>query len=203
MCVWFTQEGRFRDLQKFGKLLKGIVNTYNQTSLIIRIIIGLVIGALAGLFCPGITWLGTLGNLFVGALKAIAPVLVFALVVSALAQGRSKMDRRFGLVIFLYMLSTLLASVTAVVGSFLFPQTLILAQSAEAEAIPTGIGEVMNNLLMNMVANPIGSLVEGRYIGILFWAVILGFAMRKSALTAPKDSFWMRQTSFRKQYAGS
>lgn len=166
--------------------MKGIVNTYNQTSLIIRIIIGLVIGALAGLFCPGITWLGTLGNLFVGALKAIAPVLVFALVVSALAQGRSKMDRRFGLVIFLYMLSTLLASVTAVVGSFLFPQTLILAQSAEAEAIPTGIGEVMNNLLMNMVANPIGSLVEGRYIGILFWAVILGFAMKKIGADSTK-----------------
>ena len=130
-------ERRLRDLQRLGKVCKNIVNVYNRTSLIIRIIIGLVIGALLGLLCPGITWLGTLGDLFVGALKAIAPVLVFALVVSALAQGRNKMDRRFGLVIFLYLISTLLASVTAVVGSFLFPQTLILAESAEAEAIPT------------------------------------------------------------------
>ena len=89
-------------MQRLGKVCKNIVNVYNRTSLIIRIIIGLVIGALLGLLCPGITWLGTLGDLFVGALKAIAPVLVFALVVSALAQGRNKMDRRFGLVIFLY-----------------------------------------------------------------------------------------------------
>lgn len=174
-------------MQRLGKVCKNIVNVYNRTSLIIRIIIGLVIGALLGLLCPGITWLGTLGDLFVGALKAIAPVLVFALVVSALAQGRNKMDRRFGLVIFLYLISTLLASVTAVVGSFLFPQTLILAESAEAEAIPTGIGEVMNNLLMNMVANPVGSLVEGRYIGILFWAVVLGLAMKKIASDGTKQ----------------
>ena len=79
------------------------------------------------------------------------------------------------------MASTLLASFVAVVGSFLFPQTLTLAEAAEAETIPTGVGEVLSNLLINMVSNPVNSLAEGRYIGILFWAVILGIASKRIA----------------------
>ena len=156
-----------------------IIKKYNSTSLIIRIIIGLVLGAVLGLLIKDLPVVPLLGTLFVGALKAVAPVLVFVLVISALAQGNDKLDRRFGLVILLYMTSTLLASVVAVVGSFIFPQTLKLAETAEAEAIPTGIGEVLSNLLTNMVANPLGAILEGRYIGILFWAVIFGLAAKK------------------------
>ena len=157
---------------------KALVKKYNSVSLIIRIVCGLIIGVVLGLTLPGLTWVGVMGNLFVGALKAVAPVLVFVLVASALAQGVNRLDSRFGTVIFLYIISTLLASVVAVVGSFMFPQTIKLAETAKADVIPTGIGEVMSNLLMNMVANPIDSISNGRYIGILFWAVIFGLAIK-------------------------
>lgn len=158
-----------------------LIQKYNSISLIVRIICGLIVGVILGLLFDNLSFIALLGSIFVGALKAVAPVLVFVLVVSALAQGNDKLDRRFGLVIILYMASTLLASVVAVVGSFLFPQTLTLAEAAEAETIPTGVGEVLSNLLINMVSNPVNSLAEGRYIGILFWAVILGIASKKIA----------------------
>ena len=163
-----------------------IVRKYNSISLIIRIIIGLVIGAILGVLFKNLPVIGLLGSVFVGALKAVAPVLVFVLVVSALAQGNDKLDSRFGLVIALYMISTLLASVVAVVGSFIFPQTIKLAEVAEAETVPTGVGEVLSNLLVNMVANPVGALLEGRYIGILFWAVVFGIASKKLASDTTK-----------------
>ena len=168
------------------KTLKNIVDRYNKTSLIIRIIIGLVIGAVLGLISGSLGIIALLGDLFVGALKAIAPVLVFVLVVSALAQGNDKLDSRFGTVIALYMISTFLASVVAVIGSFIFPQTLKLSASAEAESVPTGIGEVLGNLLKGMVGNPINSIAEGRYIGILFWAAVIGIAAKKLASDTSK-----------------
>ena len=166
-----------------------LVEKYNSISLIIRIICGLVIGAVLGLLFKNLAVISLLGDIFVGALKAVAPVLVFFLVISALARGNDKLDRRFALVIVLYMLSTLLASVVAVVGSFLFPQTLVLTEAATADTIPTGVGEVLSNLLTNMVANPIGAIVEGRYIGILFWAVVLGIAAKKLAGEGTKKAF--------------
>ena len=168
------------------KTLKNIADRYNKTSLIIRIIIGLVIGAVLGLISGNLGIIALLGDLFVGALKAIAPVLVFVLVVSALAQGNDKLDSRFGTVIALYMISTFLASVVAVIGSFIFPQTLKLSASAEAESVPTGIGEVLGNLLKGMVGNPINSIAEGRYIGILFWAAVIGIAAKKLASDTTK-----------------
>ncbi len=166
-----------------------IVKAYTNVSLIVRIICGLVVGAVLGLAFDNLAVIGLLGSIFVGALKAVAPVLVFVLVVSALAQGNDKLDRRFVLVIFLYMVSTLMASFVAVVGSFLFPQTIMLSTAAEADVVPTGVGEVLSNLLTNMVANPVGALVEGRYIGILFWAVVFGFAAKRVASDATKKVF--------------
>lgn len=158
-----------------------IVKAYNSVSLIIRILCGLLIGAVLGLLFDNLQVITLLGTIFVGALKAIAPVLVFVLVVSALAQGNDKLDRRFGLVILLYMVSTFLASVVAVVGSYIFPQTIMLSEAAEADTVPTGVGEVLSNLLVNMVGNPLGAIVDGRYIGILFWAVVLGLASKRVA----------------------
>ena len=158
-----------------------LVKAYNSVSLIIRILCGLLIGAVLGLLFDNLQVVSLLGTIFVGALKAVAPVLVFVLVVSALAQGNDKLDRRFGLVIILYMVSTFLASVVAVIGSYIFPQTIMLSEAAEAETVPTGVGEVLSNLLVNMVGNPIGAIVDGRYIGILFWAVVLGLASKKVA----------------------
>ena len=160
------------------KTLKSVVAKYNNTSLILRIVIGLVVGAVLALIVPQAAWIEEFGNLFVGALKAIAPVLVFVIVASALAQGSSKLDRRFGTVIWLYMLTTFLAAVVAVLTSKLFPQTLVLTEAAEADVIPQGLGEVMHTLLANIVSNPITSLGSGNYIGILMWACLFGLAMK-------------------------
>ncbi len=165
-----------------------VVKLYNRISLIYRILIGLVLGAVLGLLCKGLTPLELLGTLFVGALKAVAPVLVAVLVIAALAQSNEKLDRRFGLVILLYMTSTLLASVVAVAGSFIFPQTVTLTATATADTIPQGVGEVLSNLLVSMVGNPLANLVEGRYIGILFWSVVIGLAAKKVASVTTKKT---------------
>ena len=168
------------------KTLKAIVAKYNATSLILRILVGLIVGAVLAVLVPGAGWLEEFGNLFVGALKGIAPVLVFVIVASALAQGTSKLDRRFGTVIWLYMLTTFLAAAIAVITSFLFPQTIVLAEAAESEVVPQGLGEVLNTLLTNFVANPVSALLNGNYIGILFWACLFGLAMKKYGAESTK-----------------
>ena len=157
---------------------KAIVKKYNEVSLILRIVVGLVIGAVLALAVPGAGWVGELGSLFVGALKGIAPVLVFVIVASALAQGSSKLDRRFGTVIWLYMLTTFLAAAIASITSFMFPVSVVLADAAQSDVVPQGLGEVLSTLLTNFVANPVSSLMSGNYIGILFWACMFGLAMK-------------------------
>ena len=167
------------NMTQFVKAAKKVAAAYNSVSLILRIAIGLVVGAILALVCPGAVWLEELGNLFVGALKGIAPVLVFVIVASALAQGSSRLDRRFGTVVWLYMLTTFVAAALSVVTSKMFPQTLVLAEAAEAEVIPQGLGEVMHTLLSNIVSNPVASIMNGNYIGILLWACLFGVAMKK------------------------
>ena len=164
------------------KTLKAVAARYNATSLILRIVIGLVVGAVLALAVPGAGWVEEFGSLFVGALKGIAPVLVFIIVASALAQGTSRLDRRFGTVIWLYMLTTFLAAAIAAATSFLFPQTVVLAEAAESEVVPQGLGEVMNTLLTNFVS----ALLNGNYIGILFWACLFGLAMKKYGADSTK-----------------
>ena len=161
------------------KTLKAAVAKYNSISLILRILVGLAVGVVLALVAPGAGWVAEFGSLFVGALKGIAPVLVFVIVASALAQGSSRLDRRFGTVIWLYMLTTFLAAAIAVVTSFLFPVTVVLADAAQSDVIPQGLGEVMSTLLTNFVANPVSALLNGNYIGILFWACMFGVAMKK------------------------
>lgn len=161
--------------------LKSAAKAYNNVSLIIRILCGLIVGVILALTVPGAQWIGIFGNIFVGALKGIAPILVFVLITSALTQGSGKLDKRFGFVIALYLITTTLASVTAVVVSFIWPTTLKLANKAEADTIPSGIGEVLGNLFTNAVANPVASLVNANYIGILFWAILTGIALNQVA----------------------
>ena len=126
--------------------LKNVAKKYTSTSLILRIVIGLIVGLVLALIIPKSLGIGLLGDLFVGSLKAIAPILVFVLVAGALAQKSSRLDHRFAMVIWLYMLSTFLAAVVAVVGSFLFPLTLVLSKAAKASTVPQGIGEVVRNV---------------------------------------------------------
>ena len=165
------------------KALKKILYIYNHSSLILRIIIGIVIGTGLALLFPNATWLSMLGTLFVGALKAIAPVLVAILVAASLCQKSAKLDRRFGLVIFFYLFSTYLAAFAAVTASFLFPQTITLADAAAASGTtpPGGLGDIIKDLLTKLVANPIEALSQGNYLGILFWAVIIGLALKRFA----------------------
>ena len=168
------------------KTLNAAAAKYNSISLIVRILCGLVIGAVLALTVPGAGWVAELGTLFVGALKGIAPVLVFVIVASALAQGSSKLDRRFGTVVWLYMLTTFVAAALSVVTSMLFPQMLLLAEAAEAEVIPQGLGEVMHTLLSNIVSNPISAIMNGNYIGILMWGCLFGVAMKKLGADSTK-----------------
>ena len=160
--------------------MKKIFGFYTKTPLILRIAIGLVIGICLGLFVPAAGFVKVFGEIFVGALKAIAPTLVFVLVVSSLSSAASGIGKRFRTVVFFYMLSTFLAAVTAVVASYLFPVSIPLSAAAENTA-PAGLGEVFSTLLKNMVANPVQALIDGNYVGILTWAVILGLALRMLA----------------------
>ncbi len=161
--------------------LKQIAAGYNRISLIGRIAAGIVIGVILALVIPQAEWIGIFGDMFVGALKAIAPVLVAILVMSALCQGKGKLDRRFGLVIFYYLLSTFLAAAVAVAASFLFPQTLVLAKDVGEQAAPGGLQEVLGRLLMNIIDNPINAIANANYMGILFWAAVLGLALKRGA----------------------
>ncbi len=159
--------------------IKKIVEKYNKTNLVLRIFIGIIIGVALAIALPKMEWLSVLGDLFVGALKAIAPMLVLILVMSSLAQGVKSAGGKFRTVISLYMFSTFLAAITAVVASFLFPQTLTLnTEAQDIGAIPQGLSEILHNLLIKIVINPISSLSESNYLGILFWAIITGLALK-------------------------
>lgn len=161
--------------------MKNLVTRWNEISLVKRIICGLIIGIVLGLVVPQATALSLLGNLFVGALKAIAPILVLFLVMSALAKHQEGKQTNMKHIIGLYLLGTFLAGLMAVIASFLFPVTLTLTQSTSDITPPSGIGEVLNTLMMNLVANPVDALVNANYIGILAWAVLLGIALRKAS----------------------
>lgn len=157
---------------------KGLVKRWTESSLILRIAIFLVIGALLGIFVPQAKGLAILGTVFTGALKGIAPVLVFFLVSSALSKFQEGLGKRFRLVIILYLLSTFTAAMVAVIMSFNFPTTVKLTEAAAEGAAPSGIAEVLMNLVTSMVQNPIAALGEGNYIGILFWSIMAGLAMK-------------------------
>ena len=157
-----------------------IIKYWTGLSLVWRIFIGLIVGALLGLFCPSLTGIGSLGKIFVSALKAIAPVLVAVLVAASIAKAKGGMGPRFRTVILLYMATTFLAAVVAVVGSFLFPVTIDLKEAAVSEA-PGALSDIFTNLLTNMVSNPIQAVGSANYIGILFWAIVVGMALKFKA----------------------
>lgn len=173
-------------MNHISKALRGVADKYNGVSLIIRIIVGLIAGTALALVVPHMTWIGEFGTLFVSALKAVAPILVFVLVASALAQGNSKLDSRFGTVLFLYLFTTFLSAVVAVLTSCMFPQTISLGDAADADVVPQGLSEVVQTLLTNIVANPIQAMIDGNYICILMWACLFGLAMKGIANESSK-----------------
>ena len=160
-----------------------IIRKWNSISLIIRILCGLAVGVILGLLIPNVTGISVLGQLFVGALKAVAPILVLVLVASSLANAKGGHAKKFRTVIILYLFSTMLAAVIAVIANFMFPTFIPLegVTASEEYVAPSGMSEVIVNLLTNVVANPIDALLNANYIGILFWAVILGLALKRSS----------------------
>jgi serine/threonine transporter len=158
-----------------------IIKKYNEISLIKRIIAGLIVGVILGLIIPNVGAISLLGDLFVGALKAIAPILVFFLVMHSLSRHEKGSSSNMKQIIVLYLIGTVAAALTAVAASFLFPCELILATGAEDAVAPGGIGEVLTTLLKNAVSNPVGSIVNANFIGVLVWAVILGLALRAAS----------------------
>ena len=163
---------------------KLLLKKYTSVSLMLRIFIGLVTGATLGLLLPQWTGIAILGRMFVSALKGIAPVLVAVLVMSSIAKAGSGMGRRFSLLVGVYMLSTFIAAVCAVVGSFLFPVTLELSEVADVDVSAGSLSDVFTNLLTNMVANPVAAIAGANYIAILFWSIILGVALKTMASKA-------------------
>ena len=159
---------------------KSFFTKWCQMSLVLRILGGLIIGASLGLLVPQWKWIGVMGIVFVSALKAIAPVLVAVLVAASIAKAGSGLGPRFRVVISRYMLSTFIAAVCAVLGSFMFPVTLQLSDAAEQTA-PGALSDVFSNLLTNMVTNPLMSVSQANYIGILFWSILIGIALKMKA----------------------
>ena len=162
--------------------MKRFISTWNRTSLIKRIAIGVVVGAVLGLLVPKFTVIGLLGDMFVGGLKAIAPLLVFALVANALSQTREGQQSNMKTVIVLYLFGTFAAALTAVISHYIFPISLKLGAAAATKATaPQGVGEVFKDLLLKMVDNPVNAVAQANYIGVLVWAVVFGFAMRTAS----------------------
>ncbi len=159
-----------------------LLKKWNQLSLVKRIICGLILGIILALVVPvGAGFVSIFGSLFVGLLKSIAPVLVFVLVIAALAQHKSGKKTNMTAIVILYLLGTILAALVAVTASFLFPMTLQLGASVNHITPPSGVIEVLKSLLLRIADNPVNALVNANYVGVLFWAILLGLAFKHAS----------------------
>jgi serine/threonine transporter len=170
--------------RKRKRIMNKLLLRITQGSLVKQILIGLVAGIVVALVSPtAAAAVGLLGSLFVGALKAVAPLLVLVLVMASIANHKQGQKTNIRPILFLYLLGTFAAALTAVVISFIFPSTLALAVGTTDINPPGGIVEVLKGLLMSVVANPFHALINANYIGILAWAVGLGLALRHASDT--------------------
>lgn len=163
--------------------MKNAWRWWKDQNLVIQIIIGMLLGLLLAVVTPDATWLAIFGTLFVSALKAVAPILVFVLVIAAIAQHKKGVKTNMRTVLGLYFVGTFMAGLVGVLASFLFPTSLQLVKSTQKIDAPSGIGEVLNNLLLKLVDNPINALSQANYIGILAWAILIGFALRHASVS--------------------
>lgn len=177
MCVFYAC---FKKILG-GSRMKNLFVKWNEVSLVKRIMIGIIVGLILALTVPeAASWISIFGSLFVGALKAVAPILVLFLVMHAIAVHKSGKKTNMKSILGLYAIGTFLAGAVAVVASFMFPVTLTLTAGAEDISPPEGIVEVIQTLLFNLVANPIDALVNANYLGILMWAIVLGIALKNA-----------------------
>lgn len=163
-----------------------IVKKWTESSLILKILIGVIIGGCLGLFAPQWSIIGFLGDIFVSALKAIAPILVFVLVASAISKAKSGIGPKYRMIIIIFLLTNFIAAMVAVLMCYMFPMDIHLSAASVASA-PEGLGEIMRDMILNIFSNPIKSLSEGEYLGILFWSIIIGFSLRIVASDTTKD----------------
>ena len=160
-------------------IINSLVKKYNEGNLVLKILTGIIIGTILALLFPAHNFISVLGEMFVGALKGIAPILVFILVISSLANASRGQGKKFRIIIFLYLISTFAAGLVAVCAGYLFPQNIVLDNSNNIiQDTPKQIGVIIHNLLVNTISNPIRSLADANYLGILFWAIISGIALK-------------------------
>ncbi|KXT71980.1 serine/threonine transporter SstT [Streptococcus gallolyticus] len=162
--------------------MRHFIGVWNRTSLIKRIIIGVILGLILGVAFPKLSGIGILGDLFVGGLKAVAPLLVFVLVANALSQHEKGQKTNMSTVVGLYLIGTLAAALVAVLVNYIFPLKLTLDNVAESDlSAPEGVAEVFKDLLLKVVDNPVNAIASANYIGVLAWAVVFGLAMRNAS----------------------
>ncbi|KGE19382.1 serine/threonine transporter SstT [Paenibacillus wynnii] len=160
--------------------MKTLLLKWNQVSLVRRIFIGIIVGIILALVIPNASGITIFGSLFVSSLKAVAPVLVLLIVMSAISQHKQGQKTNMKSIILLYGLSTFLAGLIAVIASFIFPVNLSLVTGASDLTPPDGIVEVLKTLLFKVVDNPVNALMNANYIGILTWAILLGVALKNA-----------------------
>ncbi|WP_288622329.1 serine/threonine transporter SstT [uncultured Streptococcus sp.] len=162
--------------------MRHFIGVWNRTSLIKRIIIGVILGLILGVAFPKLSGIGILGDLFVGGLKAVAPLLVFVLVANALSQHEKGQKTNMSTVVGLYLVGTLAAALVAVLVNYIFPLKLTLDNVAESDlSALEGVAEVFKDLLLKVVDNPVNAIASANYIGVLAWAVVFGLAMRNAS----------------------
>ena len=158
-----------------------MVKAIRKMSLIQKIMMGIVVGTTLGVMVPKWTFISVLGELFVGSLKAIAPLLVFVLIIASLAKQKADTKTYVGSVLGTYLLATFLAALVAVVASYLFPVEIVLNVTKEASGGPSQLSDVLGNVLTSVVQNPIQAMVEGNYLSVLCWSSLIGIGLRQSS----------------------
>ena len=155
---------------------------WQSSNLMIRILTGVIIGAILALLSPKMNGITFLGTLFVGALKAIAPILVFILVTSSISKAQEGLGNKFRKIILLYMMSTFIAAIIAVFAGRIFPVSIALSDIAGADnAAPGALGDVFRNIVNEIVSNPVKAIMNANYLSILFWAIITGLSLKRLA----------------------
>ena len=163
-------------------MMVALFEKWQNISLVKRIVVGLIVGIVLALTASeSLGWISILGSLFISALKAVAPVLVFVLVISALATHEKGKKTNMKSILGLYVIGTFLAAVIGVIASFLFPTNLKLSEAAEGLTPPGDVFEVIETLVFNVVSNPVTALMNANYIGILAWAIVLGIALKSAS----------------------
>lgn len=176
-------------MKKITENLLGFVRTWQRYNLVLRIFVGIIIGSVLAIVLPGYNGMALMGDLFVGALKAIAPVLVGVLVISSVSKARQGLGGRFKTVVLLYVLTTLLAAILAVFAVRLFPVEIVLTDVVGASnAAPGALGDVFSNIVNEIMSNPVAAIADANYLSVLFWAIIIGLALKKMASLQTLDA---------------